>query len=356
MLVTIVKSSLRTSWWGRSCVLGVVLLILSVLSVAPYLISATELVRVRNALVLVDNTNRPFDWTPAAVPSDFLLERGTVDPFFLEVAQRIGLNQMPSDWERILAISRHLLSNPKLVGTPIQSNLRDTYRRILEDGTGYCGDFTRVFMALAIAADVPVRAWAFSFDGFGGHGHIWPEVWNRQLKRWQLVDIFNNFYFKDASGDAVSALQFRDAMLKSPKSISRALLSPSARPGYEFEDKMWAWYRNGLHGWYMIWGNNVYSYDKVASVSVVAQLSRSLEQVGAIASGVYPPVILLASDENRENVKALWNVRNHLQIVGWAMFAAVLALVFGLLGWIVSRRNAKLSAPKFDGAGNASQS
>ena len=325
--------------WRRCAWLSLGVLVLAVLSLAPYLTSSTELVRIRNALVLIDETGHGFDWTPDSMPPDFVLERGPTDPVFVAAAGRLGLAGMNSDWDRVTAISRHLLSNPHLVGTPIQSGLRDTYRYILDDGTGYCGDFTRVFMAFAIAAGIPVRAWSFSFDGFGGHGHIWPEIWNRQLKRWQLVDIFNNFYFEGQDGVPVSALEFRQAMLTAPKSIHRALLSPGARPGYEFEEKMWAWYRRGLPGWYMQWGNNVFSYDKARTVFHLGPFSHSFEQLELIARGVYPPVSLMVTDANREQVKALWRLRVHLFVAAWLAFLAALAAVFCWVAGTLARRH-----------------
>ena len=355
MLVTqseVLKSALR---WRKGAWLCFGALALCVLSLFPYLTSSTELVRLRNALVLIEERGHGFEWTPATVPLDFMLERGPADPLFVDAAQKLGLAEMSSDWERALAISRHLLSNPKLVGTPIQSNLRDTYRRILEDGTGYCGDFTRVFMAFALAAGIPVRAWAFSFDGFGGYGHIWPEIWNRQLNRWQLVDVFNNFYFHGEDGVAISALEFRQAMLTAPNSIRRSLLHTGARPGYEIEEKMWAWYRKGLPEWYMAWGNNVFSYDRALMVRNLGRFSRSLEQAQAIYLDVHPKVSLLVNNENRTRSDALWRVRLHLMIAAWGAFILTVALVVCLVFWRVALgRNRVVESRHAVGGENAS--
>lgn len=333
MLVDRDPSALTVRRWRR-CVWGsLAVLLLCVLSLAPYLSSSTELVRLRNALLLIDEKGHSFDWTPDAVPPDFMLERGPVDPVFVAAAARLGLAGMSSDWDRAVAISQHLLSHPQLIGTPIQSDLRDTYRSIRDEGTGYCGDFTRVFMAFAISAGIPVRAWAFSFDGFGGNGHIWPEIWNRQLKRWQLIDVFNNFYFHGQDGVPVSAAEFRHAMLNAPQSIHRALLYPGARPGYEFEEKMWDWYRRGLPGWYMVWGNNVFSYDAALAVRHLGRFSRSVEQIEAIAIGVYPPVILMVDESNRSQASALGRLRLHLIFVAWVGSMAMLVALFCLVAW-----------------------
>jgi hypothetical protein len=62
-------------------------LLLSLLSLAPYLTSSTELVRMRHALLLVRQQNGGFDWTPANLPADFLLERAPPYPLFVDVVE-----------------------------------------------------------------------------------------------------------------------------------------------------------------------------------------------------------------------------------------------------------------------------
>ncbi len=309
------------------------------------------MVRLRNALVVADGATATFDWTPANWPADFLLERGPADPVFLAAVQRLRLAEMRTDWERATAISAHLLGHPKLTGTPIQSNLTDTYRQILDNGTGYCGDFTRVFMAFALASGIPVRAWAFTSNGFGGEGHIWPEIWNRQLNRWQLVDIFNNFYFRGDAGVAVSALEFRNAMLNAPKSIHPARLHPGARPGYAIEEKMWAWYRKGLPEWHMLWGNNVFSYDQALKVRGLGRVSRSLEQLEGIYLGVQPKINLMVNDGNRAPAASLSRLHLHLQVVGWIAAVATGTLLFCLIAWFRTRGKAS-SRVAIQGASN----
>ncbi len=339
MLVGTAQISAAALRWRRGVWISLAVLALCVLSLTPYLTSSTEIVRMRNALQLMDGEARSFDWTPATVPADFMLERGAPDPLFVEAANRLRLAGMPSDWERAVAISRHLLSNPKLDGPPIQSDLRDTYRRIIDNGDGYCGDFTRVFMAFALAEGIPVRAWAFSLDGFGGHGHVWPEIWNRQLERWQLVDVYNNFYFPGRDGLPMSAMAFRRTMLEEPKSLHRELLHPGARPGYEFEDKLRDWYLRGLDGWYMAWGNNVFSYDKAIMVRHLGRVSRSLEQLDGIAMGVYPKVNLMVSETNRARVDAMWRLRKHLIVAAWVSALAMFSLLVCLIASALARRN-----------------
>lgn len=320
------KSALR---WHRGLWLSLAVLVLSVLSLAPYLTSSTELVRMRNALVLIDDSSSGFDWTPASVPPSYVQERGPVDPFFVDVAQRLGLAALPDDWARALAISRHLLgSSPALQGGAVKLNLRGTYQRIVGSGQGYCGDFVDVFMAIALAAGMPARSWAFSFDGFGGHGHIWPEIWNRQLGRWQLVDIFDNYYFLETPGVPLSALEFRQALLGNSTQLKLAPLYPGARVGWSIEEKAWDYYRRGLPEWYMWWGNNLFTYDRALLVRTFSGVSRALEQLGGIVQGVFPPANLMVTAANRDQVNAMWRLRSHLFIVAWLVPLAILAALF----------------------------
>ena len=324
--------------WRSAIWACVAILLLSVLSLAPYLTSSTELVRMRNALLLIDGKEAAFDWIPPEVPEGFLLESAPPDPVFAVAVVRLGLADMPSDWDRALAISRHLLAGNPSGGGAIQSDLRTTYSRILNQGDGYCGDFTRVFSALAMAAGIPVRSWAFSFDGFGGHGHVWPEIWNRQLKRWQLIDIFDNNYFTLADGVAISALEFRRAMKESPRELHLVTLYSGARPGYVIVEKAWDYYRRGLPEWYVYWGNNIFTYERSFLVQKFVHLSRSLEQFGGIAQGVSPGIRIFPDPANAEQSASLVRLRHHLLIVGTLGAMVLVALVFCLPSWWLARR------------------
>ncbi|MDO9235795.1 MAG: transglutaminase-like domain-containing protein [Aquabacterium sp.] len=326
-------------WWRRGLWLSVMVLAVAVLSLAPYLTSSTELVRMRNALLLTHENGNDFDWTPASVPPSYMLERGPIDPFFLDVANRLGLAAMPDDWTRALAISSHLLgSSQVLEGGALKLDLRGTYQRIVTTGGGYCGNFVDVFMAIAVAAGIPVRSWAFSFDGFGGHGHVWPEIWNRQLGRWQLVDIFNNYYFFETPGVPLSALEFRRALLGNSTQLKLATLYAGARAGMPIEEKAWDYYRRGLREWYMWWGNSVFAYDRAILVRSFSGISSSLEQLGGIVQGVFPPVKLMATEVNHDQVNALRRLRLQLFVVAWVASLAALAALFCWVAVVGLRR------------------
>lgn len=319
--------------WFRFCVkAGWAFFLAFVVLLLPYLLSATEGVRLRNAMNFVESSEHDFDWTPDAMPADFQVEAGAPDAIFVQALARLGVPEAATDDDKVAAISRHLLAHPQLRGTPIQADLRTTYQRILDDGTGYCGDFTRVFMAFAIAAGIPVRAWSFSFDGFGGHGHVLPEIWNRQYKQWQLVDVFNNYYFVDSKRVAVSALQFRRALARPAHGLSLVPVVAGVRPGYAIEEKAWRYYRRGLPQWYLSWGNGVFSSERAWGVRTLGRVSRSMAQLAGLLQGAYPPIHILDDPDNRAHVVELRRVRRYLMGVAGLGLIAMLSWGGGLYG------------------------
>ncbi len=315
-------------WW----LLWLLLLVVPPLTLAPYLRSSTEVVRMRNALLLDAGNDAAVPWTPPQWPAGFATETAPPPAVFSAVAAQLGLAAMPDDWTRALAISRHQLgSQPELKGGPIQSDLQSTYRRIVGAGDGYCADFVRAFTAIANAAGMPLRAWAFSFDGFGGHGHVMVEIWNRQVQRWQLVDIFQNYYFVNGSDAPLSAMQFRKALRDNAPGLQLRPLYAGARAAYSREASAWSYFRNGLPQWYLWWGNNVYSYDAASLVHALGPLSRSLEQLGGIAQGVHPRLVVLREPGNARAFDRLGRTRIHVLAVGAVSGLAALVLVATLL-------------------------
>ena len=316
--------------------LGVAMIVLPLLSLAPYLASGIELARARNSLVVDGSIDAADHWSASDSPRDFLVDRAPAHPMFVEVAKRLQLAELPTDWDRAVAISRHLLgSAPTLRDGPIQSDLRTTYQRITVNGDGYCVDFVQTFSAIATAAGMPMRSWAFSFDGFGGDGHILPEIWNRQAGVWQLLDVFNNAYFTIA-GKPLSACDFRAAMLSGRGTMQMHKLDPAARPGYLYEDKAWAYYQRGLPEWYLWWGNNPFDYEHSWSIRTLSPLSRSLAQLGGMVQGVQPHIDVLVTADDRKKIEALW--RERLQLFG-VLASVVVGMIIVVVRAAAWRRN-----------------
>lgn len=324
--------------WFSARKLGVGLMLAALLLVAPYLTSGTELVRLRNALSLGADMQAQQDWAPPAWPTDYLRDTRPPDPYFEAIAAQLKLAELPDDWVRSLAISRHLLgSAPKLLGGPIKKNLRDTHRGIVTSGEGYCGDFVRIYTAIAAAAGMAVRPWAFSFDGFGGHGHIWVELWNRQAGRWQLQDVYNNLYFVDGGPEPLSASEFRRALERNSPTLEFKPLYAAARPGFAIESKGRDYFRRGLNEWYLPWGNNVFDQDGAWPVRALSGVARVGEGLGALVSGVAPAVRMVALAGNEHERRALHVLRVQLMVTS---ALGLLGLVLTLLGPRLHRRSA----------------
>ena len=332
-------------WLGSALVLAALVLL------GPHLTSDTELVRLRNALVLGPDLDAgATDWQPPQVPAGYMVERVAPAPDFVAVARQLGLAGLADDWQRALAITAHLRgSAPALRGDPLRSDLQGTYRGIVRDGHGYCGDFIRAFNAIAVAGGMTVRSWAFSFDGYGGHGHIFAEIWNRQQLAWQLVDVFDNYYFVDKSETPLSALGFRQALQRGAPGLQLRLLHPASGPAFAIESKAWDYFRRGVDQWYMPWGLNPFTYDQQPAVKLLVGWSRSLEQLAAIVSGVHPPVRMLA-DAASETQRA------HMHLLSRRLLQSGLAAAAGLLMLMASlwwRRRAGGSSCSQDAADSA---
>ncbi|HMO46569.1 MAG TPA: glycosyltransferase [Rubrivivax sp.] len=317
--------------------LGLLLLLVSLGLAAPQLRSATEMVRARNALSLgPDVSEADLAWAPDARPADYLGERVAPAAYFIDLVRQLHLDEAGSDWARALAISHHLLgSASRLNGGAIQSDLRHTHERITLHGDGYCGDFVRVFTAIANAAGMSVRPWAFSFDGYGGHGHVWVEIWDRERAAWVLVDVFQNYYYTLDTPVPLSALELRAALSTKDARLQLHRLDDRVPPGWAVEAKARDYLARGLPEWYVPWGNDVHTIDQAPAVRAAAGLSRALEGVAALAAGVQPEVRLLAARDNAAPREALRGVRQRLV---WSAGLGLAAL--SILLWPARRRDA----------------
>jgi hypothetical protein len=322
-----------TKLWLRLFLISALLTLIVAGSLVPHLRNSTELVRMRNALLL-QSQPAEYDWTPATKPESFAVDNGVPMPLYADIVARNALRVEGDDWATALRIGQHLLVDGKRSGGPIQSDLTQTYRRITELGEGYCGDFADTFTGLASAAGVFSRPWAFSFDGFGGHGHIFNEIWDAQQARWIMIDVFNNFYPADAAGRALSAMEFRAALLKGGSTPTLVPVDSHASPGFQHEYKAIEYYEHGLPEWYMWWGNNVFEYDRSPVVRMLGQAHRALEQLGGVATGVYPGMRILERPENelqRERIRWL-----RVQLLAAVVFGTATLLCFCF--WLVCFR------------------
>jgi len=307
------------------------------LLLAGYVLSqaypSTEAVRLRNALLIEPGTPDDFSWTPKRMPASFMAERHVPLPEFISAVRAAGVDFTAGDWEKALLLAGILSRNAQDKGS-IQSDLLTTYRGIVEEGRGYCADFVEVYLGLAGAAGLVAREWAFSFDGFGGDGHAFIEVFDRLRDKWVFLDVYNNVHAVDAaSGEPLSALEFRDfALGRRPATIIHP--NGPGRLGYSIEGKLIEYYRRGAGEWYLWWGNSVFTYDAHPAVRTVGRVSRALEQLVAIAVGVHPRIKALTTTENIPQLERMKRLRWSLltsAVLLMAFFIVLLGQIFLLV-------------------------
>jgi len=295
---------------------------------------STEAVRLRNAFLIESSVPADFAWDPAHRPRDFRWESGAPSPAFAQRAKAIVGDETRA-FEGSLRIAADLLRNARDRG-PIESDLENTYRRITEEGYGYCADFTDVFLALAHAAKIPARQWAFSFDGFGGDGHAFVEVYDQARGGWKMVDVYNNFYPVTADGAPMSALEFRDVLLSNGPVRMRRI--SDGRLGYPIEAKAVDYYRRGVPQWYLWWGNDVFTYDRQPVVGAASMLGRHAEQLAAIAIGSYPHFRVVDPGGNAAAFERMRHLRQLLLFNLAAGIVLVLLAIASGIAWQRQRR------------------
>jgi hypothetical protein len=291
---------------------------------ASMLLPTANAVRVRNALLLRRGTPADFDWTPDRVPADFRVEHEAVPAVIAEAVASAGIRDIVDDWPRALALVTLLLRNARDAG-PILADLATTYRGIVA-GRGYCSDFVRVYIAAAHDAGLFCRQWAFSFDGFGGHGHTVVEVYDRQRSRWAFLDVHNNVFAVRKGDDrplAVAAL--RGALLEAPASIEFRRAG-EGRLGYPHADKLLDYYRRGAAQWYLWFGNDVISRERRGVAGWLHGWSGRAAHRLASALGGLPPIVALVEPGN-ESAVARMEVRRARFRVAAGGVAAMLVLV-----------------------------
>jgi hypothetical protein len=299
--------------------------------VASLAVPASEATRIRNAMLIDTVTMSEIDWTPTQVPSRFKQESRAPSALFVDVVRRLGVDSMGSDWEKALALAGHLTKNARDLGA-IQADLDATYRAIVDEGRGYCADYTQVYLGLAHAAGLFAREWGFSFDGFGGHGHAVIEVFDRQRARWLLLDVYNNVHAVNAATrEPLSAAEFR-AFVRGDRSAAFVQPNGPGRLGYKHTDKLVDYYRRGAAEWYLWAGNAVVTYESSSLVRLGGALARPVEQILAIAAGVHPRIHVVPTDENRAQIERMTSLRSTL-----ASLPIVLAVLFVTLAWLASR-------------------
>ena len=294
-----------------------------------------EAVRLRNSLLASVGVPGDFSWIPTATPASFLQNRDPPpESIVLAVRQVVTA---ADGWSRGLQIATHLGQvHPR--GGPIQSATAETYRTMQTSGGGYCADYTQVFIGLATAAGLPVREWGLAFDGFGGDGHAIVEVYDDVREKWLMLDPFNSFYPADTvTGQPLSVLEFRARLATAnPLAAIRVVRIVPAAFGFRDDANLIAYFQRGVDQFYLWWGSNVFTYEHQPLVAAAGRVSRSAEQVVAIATGVHPGIRIYPTPRNGPLTRKLAGIRTHTLLYGAAILA--LAVLLCAQAWLLLRR------------------
>jgi len=303
--------------------ISLALLAACALWLATMLLPASNAVRVRNALLLRRGIASDFDWTPERAPPGFHVEHQTAPMVIAEAVAAAGIRDVPGDWPRALALVTLLLRNVRDTG-PILADLATTYRGIVA-GSGYCSDFVRVFIAASNEVGVFCRQWAFSFDGFGGHGHTVVEVYDRQRSRWTFLDVHNNVYaVRKGTQEPLAAIEVREALLTAPESLEFRRAG-EGRLGYPHAHKLLDYYRRGAPEWYLWFGNDVVSRERRGPAALVAGWSgRAAHRLSSMV-GSLPPIVALVDPRSESAVARMEALRSRVRIAA-TCFVALLTL------------------------------
>lgn len=286
---------------------------------------STEAVRLRNALLIVPADPSAGDWSPENAPASFLAEKLPIPGTIASAALKVVPGTPGSDLDRARALAGHLLVHVKDKG-PIQStDVEASYRKIIEEGRGYCADVIDAYLALALAAQLSVRPWAFSFDGYGGHGHIVVEVYDRALAQWIMLDIYNNVMPQSVSGKPLSVRQFVP-LFKSHETDIEFVPIGAGRVAYAVDEKLRAYYRRGIDQWYLWNGNNIVSRGRSGFlVAWSGAVFEPLGELAAIALGQFPRIVPMSHPAAGGHVDKMFALRTRL--IAMAAAFGVLALL-----------------------------
>ena len=259
-----------------------------------------------------------------------------LDHFDRETFARFAAGELPAEIE--MALVRHLDATA-VSGDPLQSDTRTTYQEIRQGKGGYCSDYTQVFNGLALAAGIGVREWGAAFDGFGGWGHAFSEVFLPETGKWVMIDPFYGFWVRDsATGAPLSVQEFRERLAR-PDPLAGMSIEVVAPNMYDFTspEKLIAWYGRGTSQFYLWWGNNVFDYDEQPLVRVAARFSRSAEQLAAIIAGVHPRIRILPAEADGPAYQRFVANRRRLEVLTGLGIALGLLLV-GEITWLARNR------------------
>jgi hypothetical protein len=318
-------------------------LAISVAWVVTLLVTGDNMVRLRNSLGAQIGEVSDFTWPPSDPPEGFLTAKESAPGSLVAAANSAGSRLGNDDSGAFavgVALSRDLMRAAKRVDGPVHATSEETYRAIVEQGRGYCGDFVKAFTALALASGIPVRQWGFAFDGFGS-GHTFNEVYDATLRKWVMLDSFHSLYFVDpVSRVPLSTLEVHDRLLaigESPQDVEIVRIVPERVP-FRTDELALDYYRRGMPQLWLVWGSNVFDYESSFAGRAEASVHRSVGQLAGILTDRYPVIRVYPVGMSRRDFRALMDTRREFLLA--TMFLGTSCL-FALFVAVQLRRSAR---------------
>jgi len=182
-------------------------------------------------------------------------------------------------------------------------------------------------MAAASAAGLFCRQWAFSFDGFGGHGHTFVEVFDRQHNRWSFIDVHNNVYaVQTGSLVPLDALSLHEALLSTSPAIE-FVRAGEGRLGYVHPHKLLEYYRSGAPEWYLWWGNDVIARSETGLAGLLGRISGRLSHRCGAALLRLPSIVAWSGERNEQAIQSMESLRKRTRFALAAVIASMAVLL-----------------------------
>lgn len=312
-------------WLGVASGIAVAL---ALVRLAALMLPRGGVVRARNAFLLKRGAGIRFDWTPMNVPHDFPVAKRVAPAVIVRAMRDAGIDRIEGDRTRAFAIVGCLLRNAN-TGGGIRADLATTFRGI-QAGRGYCADFVRVYMVAAACVNLFCRRWAFSFDGFGGHGHTFVEVYDGAHARWTFIDVFNNVYaVKRGEQRPLDALELRAQLIRDPGAVQFVQAS-SGRLGYPHHEKLVDYYERGGREWCIWWGNDESDREYDVLARILRRFSGRLAYRLITGMLTAPHLIALEDGNDEAALARVATLRREIVRAGTVALVGALLVVFSI--------------------------
>jgi hypothetical protein len=192
-----------------------------------------------------------------------------------------------------------------------------------------------------------MRPWAFSFDGYGGHGHIVVEVFDRDRRQWIMLDVYDNVMpVLAATGNPLAVRDFVP-LFRGHEDAVKFIPIGAGRVAYSSAGKLREYYREGINEWYLWNGNNVVSRGRSSLLArLLGDAFEPLGELAAIALGEFPRIVPLPSPTSPAQVERMIALRARLLAIAGTCAVLVALLVVQLFA--LYRRRHRRHAPISD--------